>query len=184
MQKLPPAPRAGRGAGGRGRLGRRRHDSAPEVYAVTTARTGQHDDVNKRARRYMVSMTIRLVCLVLAFVFFGSWEAWVFAAGAVVLPYVAVIMANSGRERPASPPTAMMSPEASRAGQGAPQPQPVRSIGAVPPRTTPAPDPWADPRTAPRPAGPARAPRTGGAGSWQHSYAPPGEHTTRTARAS
>ena len=184
MQKLPPAPRAGRGAGRRGRLGRRRHDSAPEVYAVTTARTGQHDDVGKRARNYMVSMTIRLVCLVLAFVFFGTWEAWVFAAGAVVLPYVAVIMANSGRERAASPPTAMMSPGASRPSGDAPQPPSrARSIGAVPARTTPAPDPWADPRTARGPGTGQRRPG-GPDASWQHSYSPPGERAARTARAS
>ena len=152
----------------------------PEVYGITTARTGQHDDVGKRARRYMVSMTIRLVCLVLAFVFFGSWEAWVFAGGAVVLPYVAVLMANAGRERPASPPTAMMSAEASRSrGPARPQPSPVRSIGAVPARTTPAADPWADPRVAPR--GPGQ-PRTGPSGAaWQHSYAPPDERPARTA---
>lgn len=182
MQKLPPAPRAGRGAGGRGRS--RRRGSAPEVYAVTTARTGQHDDVGKRARNYMISMTIRLVCLVLAFVFFGTWEAWVFAAGAVVLPYVAVVMANSGRERAAAPPTAMMSPQTSGPGAGAPQaPAPVRSIGAVPARTTPAPDPWADPRTAPRPTGGQRRPG-GPDTSWQHSYAPPAERTAHTARAS
>lgn len=131
--------------------------------------------MSKRAKRYMVSMLIRLVCLVLAFVFFGTWEAWLFAGGAVVLPYIAVLMANAGRERPATPPTSMMSPEATTAGvpskDGA-QPRPVRSIGAVPARTTPAADPWADARV--RRPGPQRS--GGASASWQHAYAPPGEH--------
>lgn len=170
MQKLPSAQGAGRaGSGGRGWLGRRRrHEDVPEVYGITTARTGQHDDMSKRARRYMVSMLIRLVCLVLAFVFFGTWEAWLFAGGAVVLPYVAVLMANAGRERPAAPPTSMMSPEAAGAPQPGAQPRPVRSIGAVPARTTPAADPWADARSR-RPGTQRAAPPA----SWQHSYAPP-----------
>lgn len=141
----------------------------PEVYGITTARTGQHDDMSKRARRYMVSMLIRLVCLVLAFVFFGTWEAWLFAGGAVVLPYVAVLMANAGRERPAAPPTSMMTGAASDASRGGAPVRPARSIGAVPPRTTPAADPWADERA--RRPGPQHG--SGSPVSWQHSYAPP-----------
>lgn len=183
MQKLPPAQGAGRGgSGGRGRLGRRRrHEDVPEVFGITTARTGQHDDMSKRARRYMVSMLIRLVCLVLAFVFFGTWEAWLFAGGAVVLPYIAVLMANAGGERPSAPPTSMMSPEAAAAQGTSPpgaQPRSVRSIGAVPARTTPAADPWADTRVG-RP-GPPRG--SGSSASWQHSYAPPGSEHVRGVR--
>lgn len=47
-------------------------------------------------------MGIRTVCLVLAVVASG-WLQWAFLAGAIVLPYVAVVMANAGRERAAEP---------------------------------------------------------------------------------
>ena len=49
--------------------------------------------------RYLISMAIRTACVVLVFVVPGPLR-WVFAAGAVVLPYVAVVLANaSGRRR-------------------------------------------------------------------------------------
>ncbi len=41
-------------------------------------------------------MSIRAVCIVLAFVVPGPLR-WVFIAGAVVLPYVAVVIANAGQ---------------------------------------------------------------------------------------
>jgi hypothetical protein len=47
--------------------------------------------------RYLVSMVIRTVCFVLAIFVDGPWR-WVFIAGAVFLPYVAVVFANAGRE--------------------------------------------------------------------------------------
>jgi hypothetical protein len=44
--------------------------------------------------RYSVTMGIRMICLVLVFIFPAIW--WVFGIGAVVLPYVAVVFANAG----------------------------------------------------------------------------------------
>lgn len=149
------------------------------VYGITSARRSQQADVHTRARRYMISMTIRLVCFIAAFVFYGHWYAWVAAIGAVFLPYVAVLMANAGRERKAEPPTAMMA-AGTGAGTGGPVGVPApRAITAVPRRTTPASDPWSDPRSAP-PGSPAGEPR------WQHSYAAPGSaraHTSDESRA-
>ncbi len=137
------------------------------VYGITSARRSQQADVHTRARRYMISMTVRLVCFIAAFVFYGHWYAWVAALGAVFLPYVAVLMANAGRERKAEPPTAMMA-AGTGAGTGGPAGAPApRAITAVPRRTTPASDPWTDPRSAP-PSSPTGEPR------WQHSYAAPG----------
>lgn len=43
-------------------------------------------------------MTIRTVCFVGAILASG-WLRWALVAGAVVLPYIAVIMANAGRAR-------------------------------------------------------------------------------------
>ena len=43
-------------------------------------------------------MAIRTVCFVLA-VLADGWLRWVLIALAIVLPYLAVVFANSGRER-------------------------------------------------------------------------------------
>lgn len=42
-------------------------------------------------------MIIRTVCVGLAVVVDGPWR-WLFIAAAVLLPYVAVVLANAGRE--------------------------------------------------------------------------------------
>ncbi len=47
--------------------------------------------------KYSISMGIRLVCIVLVF-FVEGWLQWVVIAGAVVLPYFAVIFANGGSD--------------------------------------------------------------------------------------
>lgn len=77
----------------------------PEVHRITSAPRSQADDQHARIVKYTVSMSIRAVCLVLAFVVPGPMR-WVFVAGAVVLPYVAVVLANAGREPTPPPPEA------------------------------------------------------------------------------
>jgi hypothetical protein len=54
-------------------------------------------------RKYSLAMSIRTVCFVLVFVVPGWWKL-VFGLGAVVLPYIAVVLANVG-SRGASQPT-------------------------------------------------------------------------------
>ncbi|PSL03646.1 Protein of unknown function (DUF3099) [Haloactinopolyspora alba] len=68
--------------------------------SVTTAAAGNSTDVSGRQRRYLIMMGIRIACLPLAVVTDG-WLRWIFIVGAVVLPYVAVVVANATR-RPAS----------------------------------------------------------------------------------
>ena len=48
--------------------------------------------------KYTIAMSIRVVCLVLMLVTTGWWQ-FVFAAGAIGLPYVAVVLANVGAPR-------------------------------------------------------------------------------------
>ena len=69
-----------------------------EVHRITDADTGLTDEQRGRTRRYLVAMLIRTVCFMAA-VFTPSPWRWIFAAGAVVLPYLAVVVANAGRER-------------------------------------------------------------------------------------
>jgi hypothetical protein len=80
----------------------RRHSEA--VYTVTDAHRPMSEDIGNRERRYLVTMGIRALCFLLSILFavtlHGSmrWLALVALAGAVVLPYIAVIVANGGRE--------------------------------------------------------------------------------------
>ncbi|WP_369068995.1 DUF3099 domain-containing protein [Kineococcus terrestris] len=67
------------------------------VYRITAAPTSLTDDLGVRYRKYVISMVIRTACF-LIFVFLEHWTRWLFVAGAVFLPYVAVVLANAGRE--------------------------------------------------------------------------------------
>ena len=48
--------------------------------------------------KYSIAMGIRLVCLV-CMLFAQGWWLFVFAAGAICLPYIAVVLANVGAPR-------------------------------------------------------------------------------------
>lgn len=68
-----------------------------DVHNITDARVAHSDEMRLRMIKYSVSMGIRLVCLVLVF-FVEGWLQWVVIAGAVFLPYFAVIIANGGSD--------------------------------------------------------------------------------------
>jgi hypothetical protein len=58
-------------------------------------------DIRYRERRYLIMMGIRLLCFVIAVVVFvehGGWLTAIPAAGAIAIPYFAVVFANGGRE--------------------------------------------------------------------------------------
>lgn len=69
----------------------------PQIFSVTSARAPLSSDQASRNRRYLVSMSIRIVCFILCIVFSG-WLRWAFFIGALILPWVAVVIANAGRE--------------------------------------------------------------------------------------
>lgn len=79
----------------RGLTGKRASE-AP-TYRITTARKSIADDQAGRVKGYVISMTIRIICFLLAVVTTGVVR-WVFVAGALIIPYVAVVFANGGRE--------------------------------------------------------------------------------------
>ncbi|PPK96174.1 Protein of unknown function (DUF3099) [Kineococcus xinjiangensis] len=98
-----------------------RAGAAPEVYRISAAPTAHTADIQVRFRKYVISMLIRTVCFVLLVVI-DHWVRWFFVVAAVVLPYVAVVIANAGREhRDAPPPTFEHVPEV------------VPAIGPTPP---------------------------------------------------
>lgn len=75
---------------------RRKGDDA---VRITTAATSPQADISARQRRYVISMTIRTLCFVAAIVVGPGWLRWVLVAAAVLLPYVAVVMANATTSR-------------------------------------------------------------------------------------
>jgi hypothetical protein len=77
---------------------------APVVHSITAAAQSHSEDMDTRIRRYLISMAIRTVCVILVLVIDNPIR-WVFAALAIVLPYVAVVMANAAgsRRRPPVP---------------------------------------------------------------------------------
>jgi DUF3099 family protein len=84
--------------------GPKRRPEAPVVHSITGAAQAHSDDLDARIRRYLISMAIRTGCVILVLVI-DSPVRWVFAGLAIVLPYVAVVMANAagGRRGPAVP---------------------------------------------------------------------------------
>ncbi len=69
----------------------------PEVFTITDAQRGLSVEQVSRQRRYLTSMIIRTLCVVGAILVPG-WPRAVFLVGAIVLPYLAVVIANAGRE--------------------------------------------------------------------------------------
>lgn len=62
---------------------------------ITTAAPAAEDDIGARQRRYLLSMALRTACFIGAVAVGPGWFRWVLIAGAVFLPYVAVVMANA-----------------------------------------------------------------------------------------
>ena len=78
-------------------VGHRKRD--PEVVRITSAPESPDVERGSRERRYMISMAIRTACFVAAVAVGSGWLRWVLVAAAFVLPYVAVVMANSASPR-------------------------------------------------------------------------------------
>lgn len=68
-----------------------------DIQQITGARRGLSEDIRARQTRYLLSMGIRTACFLLAIVTSGPLR-WVLFTAAVVLPYLAVVIANGGRE--------------------------------------------------------------------------------------
>lgn len=70
-----------------------------DAIRITSAAANRSDDLAARQRRYAISMTLRTVCFIAAVLVGPGWLRWVLIAGAVFLPYVAVVLANAGDTR-------------------------------------------------------------------------------------
>ncbi|MBU3734369.1 MAG: DUF3099 domain-containing protein [Candidatus Planktophila sp.] len=68
-----------------------------KVFDITSAQNALTRDQAGRQKRYFISMMIRTGCFILTVLLPNPWR-WFALAGAVTLPYFAVIIANAGRE--------------------------------------------------------------------------------------
>lgn len=76
---------------------RQRHEQ--DAVRITSAAPSRGEGIAAREKRYLISMGIRVLCFVGAIAVGPGWLRWVLIAGAVVLPYVAVVMANTAGNR-------------------------------------------------------------------------------------
>ncbi|MEP7368384.1 MAG: DUF3099 domain-containing protein [Dermatophilaceae bacterium] len=104
---------------------RKRADRASEqVFSVTGLPASLQQDQDERVRRYLISMGIRTICFILGVILLAGlhWTivGWGFVVAAVILPYIAVVMANAARSpqstalgqiSPNSPATPQISPD-------------------------------------------------------------------------
>jgi hypothetical protein len=74
--------------------------NTPQVHVVTNAPVAHASDLARRQRNYVILMVTRTLCFLGAVLLPVPLTLRLgLALGAVVLPYVAVVVANAGRER-------------------------------------------------------------------------------------
>ncbi|MGW5905199.1 DUF3099 domain-containing protein [Streptomyces althioticus] len=120
---------------------RKQRGGGAQVFRITGARTGLQEDVRGRQRRYVISMLVRTISVILAATLWNVERhvAIVALVLGAVLPYIAVVIANAGRENaPSLPSTFAMAPMKQmiappRTNDGATEPDPEE----VPSQTAP-----------------------------------------------
>lgn len=92
-----------------------------KTQSVTSLEVSPEEERRNRFIKYTVAMIIRSVCVVLAVLVPLGWLTVLFAAGAVFLPYFAVVIANaqgssssSSSKRTAEAPTISISADSFR----------------------------------------------------------------------
>jgi hypothetical protein len=69
-----------------------------KMQSITSIPRSPQDDRHSRVLQYSIAMGIRMVCIVLC-LFVHGWWLLIPAAGAIVLPYIAVVLANATTQR-------------------------------------------------------------------------------------
>lgn len=83
--------RRGHRAGVDVRIGRQRQPTL-----ITSAAEPRHVDIRRREGRYLFWMAVRVLCFVLAVLLFHSWVRFLAIVVALIIPWVAVVIANGG----------------------------------------------------------------------------------------
>ena len=97
----------------------------PAIGGMALVPRAPRDEADTRIRKYFIMMSVRASCfLLMVLVTPYGWYTWLFAVGAIVLPYLAVVVANvakSDRRADAVPPERQLT-----AGPSAtPKPEPT-----------------------------------------------------------
>ena len=77
------------------------HARGQQVHLVTQARRSLSEDITYRQHRYLFMMAIRTICFAVAVIMYANHLRLLIlipAVGAILLPYIAVVFANGGRE--------------------------------------------------------------------------------------
>lgn len=98
--------------------------------SATSLPQAPHEEAAGRLKRYALTMGVRTLCFVLMFVVQPlGWWTWLFAAGAIVLPYIAVVFATTAsteqRTTAERPERELQTPSAGAAPQ---QPSPSQTV--------------------------------------------------------
>jgi hypothetical protein len=102
--------------------------STPKAQSATSLPAAPRDDEHRRSSRYLIMMGIRILCFILMVLITPyGWYTWVFGAAAIVLPYIAVVLANVGSDVER---TEVINPE--RALPAAPTVRPAATAGDSP----------------------------------------------------
>jgi Flp pilus assembly protein TadB len=70
--------------------------SGDDPILVTTAPISPRDERRSRERRYLITMGVRIVAFIVAIVFATGWVRVIAVILALVLPWIAVVLANAG----------------------------------------------------------------------------------------
>lgn len=70
-----------------------------KAQSITTVSESPDDERKSRMLKYTLAMTVRVVCIVVA-MFVDGWLMWLAFAGAIFLPYFAVVLANAQGPKP------------------------------------------------------------------------------------
>jgi len=76
-----------------------RGQSETTAVRITTASSSKAADIATRQKRYLLSMSLRSACFVGAVIVGPGLLCWFLIAGAIVLPYIAVVLANISTQR-------------------------------------------------------------------------------------
>ncbi|MCW2856389.1 MAG: hypothetical protein JWR52_2004 [Marmoricola sp.] len=81
-------------------VGARRKKGEADVVRITAAPDNPNEDIDRRQRRYLISMGIRTLCFVgSVFTVHIPWLCGTLIAASFVLPYIAVVLANAAAPR-------------------------------------------------------------------------------------
>lgn len=101
----------------------------PHPQTATSLDRAPRDDESHRMRTYLLTMAVRTLCLVLMVVVVPyGWYTFLFAIGAVVLPYIAVVIANAAQ---AGRVTHAEAPETQALPAAPAQPEEPRTPGVI-----------------------------------------------------